>query len=295
MESSARAGLIDIDAGLGGIDADVYLHALDIDSPASAVGVASDELVVTASTFKVFVLLELALQAAEGRLALTDRITVPAGRRSVGPTGISRMLDDVDVSLRDLAFWMMCVSDNTATDVIQEKVGTDAVNARLRSLGLRQSALVDDCAGLIATVGEDLGEPDAERWAEAITAEALAANRSLCAETTNRTSPREMSELLARVWRDDAGPPEACAEVRRIMALQVWPHRLSSGFDPGVQVSGKTGTLLTVRNEVGVVEYPDGGRYAVSVFLRTSRWESRQPASDAAIGRLGRLAVDALR
>jgi beta-lactamase class A len=104
-----------------------------------------------------------------------------------------------------------------------------------------------------------------------------------------------MSELLSLVWRDEAGPAEACAEVRRIMALQVWPHRLSSGFPDGVRVAGKTGTLVTIRNEAGVVTYPDGGRYAVAVFTLASSLAFQQPAIDAAIGTAARMADDALR
>ncbi len=62
-----------------------------------------------------------------------------------------------------------------------------------------------------------------------------------------------------------------------------------------MRTSGKTGTLPTVRNEVGVVEYPDGGRYAVAVFTRSASTSQKNAAADAVIGRAARLAVDALR
>ncbi|MGV9547587.1 serine hydrolase, partial [Streptomyces ardesiacus] len=47
--------------------------------------------------------------------------------------------------------------------------------------------------------------------------------------------------------------------------------------------------------EVGVVEYPDGGRYAVAVFTRTAHTAAVLPAADAVIGTAARIAVDALR
>ncbi len=270
-----------------------YVHAVDLDTD-RAVGHGSDEPVVAASTFKVFILLELMLQAGEGRLALTQRVQIPADRRTMGPTGLSQMRDALDISAQDLAFWMMCVSDNTASDLLQELVGTENINARLRSLGLEQSVIVGDCNALLATLVEDLGTDD---WRTVtVTPELVAATRALNAATTNRTTPREMTKLLAMIWRDEAGPREAMAEVRRIMALQVWPHRLQSGFDDGITVSGKTGTLFGgIRNEAGVVEYPDGGRYAVAVYLRSRRPDSRQIASDLAIGELARLAIGELR
>ncbi|GAA1419517.1 hypothetical protein GCM10009601_16460 [Streptomyces thermospinosisporus] len=94
-----------------------------------------------------------------------------------------------------------------------------------------------------------------------------------------------MTRLLAAVWRDEAGTAEHCAATRRLLALQVWPHRLASGFPfDDVHVAGKTGTLPTVRNEVGVVEYPDGGRDAVAVFTRTASppRPSRRPTRSSA-------------
>ncbi len=88
---------------------------------------------------------------------------------------------------------------------------------------------------------------------------------------TNRSTPRDMTRLLGAIWWDEACAPEYAASMRRLLGLQVWPHRLASGFPfDDVHVVGKTGSLPTVRNEVGVVEYPDGGRYAVAVFTRAS-------------------------
>jgi beta-lactamase class A len=69
------------------------------------------------------------------------------------------------------------------------------------------------------------------------------------------------------------------------MGLQVWSHRLSSGFPRAdLKISGKTGTIGIVRNEIGVVEFPDGRRFAAAVFTRSHRYGYRQPKVDALIG-----------
>ena len=65
--------------------------------------------------------------------------------------------------------------------------------------------------------------------------------------------------------------------------------------DAEVRIAAKTGTLPAVRNEAGVLTYPDGHRYAVAVFTHAESLAERQPAVDAAIGRTARLAVDHLR
>lgn len=267
-------------------------HVIDLGS-GTEVGERSDDLVVTASTYKTGVLLELARQASKGELALSDRVRVPASRRTLGPTGLSVMMDDVDISVGDLAFWMMCVSDNTATDVLQELVGTDRINKTFADLGLSSTYLEGDCHHLISTLVEDAGE----YWpgTPSLTPEEISRCRSLNAPLTNRTTPREATNLLRQIWNDEAGTPEACEEVRRIMGLQVWPHRLSSAFGDGVKVSGKTGTFIGIRNEIGVVEYPDGGRYAAAVFVTTEDLEWHKPAADAVIGTVARLAIEELR
>jgi len=275
-----------------------FVHARPVDRADAEVGLDADELVVTASVFKVTVLLELARQMAAGEIDPTERVLVPAARRTLGPTGLSVMLDDVDLSVRDLAFMMMSVSDNTATDVLMERVGAARIAATLESLGLGRTVVPEDCAALLAGLADDLGidrEDDAPVVFADLDPQLVAKARALDPSQTNRTTPRQMTRLLSLIWTDQAGPPEACAEVRRIMALQVWPHRLTAGFPDGVSVAGKTGTLPGIRNECGVVTYPDGSQYAVAVFTIARSLAAQQPQVDAAIGTAARLAVDSLR
>lgn len=272
-----------------------FVHACEVDGDRET-GLGSHDLVVTASVFKIPVMLELARQAAAGELSLTDRVRVAAADRTIGPTAISVMLDDVELSLRDLALLMMSVSDNTATDVIMRVVGLDRINATIRELGLERTRLVGDCRELLGSLTEDVGvERSSDLRLSDIEPERLRKWRSLDPERTSRTTPAEMTTLLQLIWRDEAGPPEACAEVRRIMALQVWPHRLTSGFPSGITLAAKTGTLPGIRNEAGVVTYPDGSRYAVAVFTRAPVFLDRQPQVDASIGRAAFRAVESLR
>jgi beta-lactamase class A len=113
---------------------------------------------------------------------------------------------------------------------------------------------------------------------------------------TNRSTPRQMAELFAAIWRDEVCTGELAEELRSLLGLQAWSHRMSSGFPfDDVVVSGKTATLPTLRHEAGVVEYPDGGRYAVAVFTRAASTASILPAADAVVGTAARIAVDALR
>ncbi|WP_436771395.1 serine hydrolase [Yinghuangia sp. YIM S09857] len=272
------------------------LHALDIDS-GHEVGVGSDEPVVLASVYKLPLLVAFFRAAARGELDPRAPVTLTPADRVPGATGVSTLLDDVTMSLRDLAAMMITVSDNAAGDALFARVGVPALSAALADLGLDATHIEADSAGLMRALLQDSGAAStAELWAllgEPGLADRL---RSLDPARTNRTTPRDMCGLLGLLWRDEAAPADESAHMRRMLGLQVWPHRLASGFPyDDVLVSGKTGTLLTIRNEVGVVEYPDGGRYAVAVFTRAHAPLAVAPQADAAIGAAARLAVQHLR
>ncbi|MFI0351420.1 serine hydrolase [Actinomadura sp. 9N407] len=285
-----------IEAAFRNVGVTGYLYAADVDT-GREIAVRGDAPVVLASVFKVPLLVAFHRQAEAGALEPTEQVTVPAGGRTSGPTGISALLDEVRMSLRDLSCLMITVSDNAAADVLFARVGQDAINTALDELGLHRTHVVSNGRELHDALLSDAGVGDlGELWAHLDEPGLLAGLRVLDPAHTNHSTPREMARLLSFIWRDEAAPAEACAQMRRLFGLQVWPHRLSSGFPyEDVRVGGKTGTLPTIRNEVGVVEYPDGGRYAVAVFTRSHSTNAVMPEVDAVIGTTARMAVEALR
>ncbi len=275
-------------------DVDGYVHARDLAS-GREVGFQPDAAVVAASVFKVPVLVELFRQADAGLIDLAERVTVPVADRAPGPTGLSVMLDPVAMSWRDLALSMIVVSDNAATDVICARVGLRQVNATMRELGLPGTVVDGDCRGLFAQMAQDAGVADLASFPTQPGLELISRLRVLNADTTNRTTPREISRLFELIWTDRAASAASCAHLRRILGAQVWPHRLAAGFpEAHIKTAGKTGTLVIVRNEAGVVSFADGRHVAVSVFTRSHEPRAKHPAQDAAIGKAARLAVELL-
>ncbi|MCP2169650.1 serine hydrolase [Goodfellowiella coeruleoviolacea] len=280
------------DAGVTG-----WLHAVDLDRPAAQVGVGADRLVATASMFKIAVALTLFRVADAGGVDPAEAVTLRPEERSGGTTGVGAMLDAATLSLRDLAFLAITLSDNGAADALLDRLGLAEVNRTLTDLGLTRTAVVHHCRDLAALMAADAGVADGAALAPLLADPVVLARlRVLDPALTNRSTPREITRLLAAIWRDEAASADSCAALRRLLGLQVWPHRLASGFPfDDVRVSGKTGTLPTIRNEAGVVEYPDGGRYAVAVFTRSASTAFTLPAADAVIGTTARLAVEHLR
>lgn len=290
--TAARVEAAFADAGVSG-----HLHVRDLDS-GREIDVGADTPVVQASVFKVPLLVTFHRMAVRGELSVTEQVTVPPGVRSAGPTGVSVLQDEVRISLRDLACLMIVVSDNTSADILYDRVGGAAsINATMDELGLDATRVLGNGQDLHDSLLADAGVTAyADLWPLLDEPGTLARLSALDPARTSHSTPREMTRLLDLIWNDAAAPAEACAAMRRLFGLQVWPHRLASGFPhDDVRVSGKTGTLPTLRNEVGVVEYPDGGRYAVAVFTRAFRPVAVLPAADAVIGTAARLAVESLR
>ena len=283
-----------------------WLCALDIDGPGEVTHEA-DAVVVAASVFKVMVAFEFLRQAASGRLDPRERVRLAPADRTPGPTGFSTFADEVEVSLRDLSRMMLVVSDNAATDAVLTRVGLAEVNQTAASLGLTHTTIETHLGALVDSIGQDAGfagwealqaatGPGAPAEVVDESRRRLLTARALIPELTTRTTAREMAALLRLVWRDEAGPDQACAQVRHLMAAQLIRNRLATGFPPGVMGAAKSGSLLgVVRNEIGVVGYPDGGRYAVAVFTRGDQPFTNEREINNAIGAAAAQAVDGLR
>ncbi|MFB9925159.1 serine hydrolase [Amycolatopsis halotolerans] len=286
-----------IEAVFADAGAEGFLHAREIGVQGPEVSAGGDDPVVLASVFKIPVALAYAREVAAGRLDDTEQTLVTA-RYRIGGIGTAGCADDVEMSWRDLAHFMLTMSDNAATDVLYHRLGQETVDRVLADLGLARTRLIGCCEDLFASVIADLGgTPDSDL--EALFSEATPEQMDKLSvrdpERTTSSTPREITTLLDAIWTDRAGEPEACERVRTIMAQQIWPHRLSSGFPSGVRVAAKTGTLPGIRNEAGVVTLGDGRRFAVAVFTRAHSLEDRLPAVDASIGAAARLALDHLQ
>ncbi|MEV4132201.1 serine hydrolase [Dactylosporangium sp. NPDC049742] len=272
------------------------LHARDIDS-GRTVGFGAGEQVVLSSIVKVLLVLEFARQVASGALDPAERVVVGAGDR-FGGWGTAGCADDVELSLRDLAYFAISISDNTAADVLLHRLGGPDLLALLAAeLGLDRTRVVGGPRQMLESMFADIGARDDAEFARlfpTLPPERVAALRVFDPRRTTSSTPEELTRLLGMLWRDEAGPPAACAAVRELMGRQMSWTRLRSGFPAPVRVAGKTGTLPGLAMEIGVVEYPDGGRYAVAVFVdgggRTPRIDV-----DTALGQAAAAAVDMLR
>lgn len=294
VEDAVRA--VFRDAGVRG-----WLHARPVgaDGPRAGrreVRVGADVPVVMASVYKVVVLVAFCRAVDDGLLDPCEAVAVEPWRRTPGPTGISALSDPVTMSWRDLVTSMITVSDNAAADVVLERVGAARVRSVLADLALERTHVHGGTADVFASLLADTGTDDV-RAAFAVLADndVPVAVRELSPAFGSATTPEDMTRLLTLLWRGEVASEDQTGFARRVLAAQIWPHRLRAGFPAAAAVAGKTGTVGAVRNEVGVVTYPGEHPVAVAVFTHAARSDTAVPRADAAIAAAAKHAVDALR
>ncbi|HEY6740700.1 MAG TPA: serine hydrolase [Actinopolymorphaceae bacterium] len=276
-----------------------WLHATDLHDTGRQVALHPDEPVALASVYKLPLLVAYARMVDAGDLDPAAPVTLEPDRRTAGTTGFAAMADPVTVSWRDLGRSMIALSDNAAADALLSTVGLERVRAVCEELGLHGTRITGGSADLFEAVRRESGRDtlvEAITWLRDSGAMASAAALDPANPESTVGTCRDMTRLLTAIWQDRAASPAQCAYVRSVLAQQVWTQRLAAAFPfDDVVVSGKTGTFVALRHEVGVVEYPNGEAYAVAVFTRSPRSRLILPAADAAIAQAAKIAVAGLR
>ncbi|ATD69147.1 MULTISPECIES: serine hydrolase [Gordonia] len=280
------------DAGCSG-----WIHATTIGSPRIGYSFDADAPVVLASVYKLALLISLCRSADRGDIDLTSSVTVDPTQWAQGPTGLAALRDPITLSRRDLATSMMTVSDNVAADVILDEIGLDRVREDLATLGVANTRIVGGVAELHQRLQRETGTSTvAEAFAALADPDDDTSVSAYDAAYSSSSTPRDCTTLLSAVWTDHAASNEMCAFIRDTMRRQVFTSRLASGFPfRRVTVAGKTGTLVAIRNEIGVVEFPGELPVAVAVFTSSARSEPALPHVDRAIGEVARTVVTELR
>jgi len=264
-------------------------------------GLEPDLELPVASLVKVPLALVVLDRIRQGVLAATTTIAVPPPQVAVaGTTGLARFRHPASVAVEDLLYLSLAVSDNVASDLLFELAPPAEITVELRRLGFTGISVRH-------LIGE-LADTPAERFAptEAHLAQSLAITATtgghghpvaqLDVSRANAGSARAFVELLHGLWRPETVEPGVAARVRELMGDNLLRQRLAPDFSSdAARWSSKTGTLLNLRHEVGVVEHADGGTYAVAALTESRVAAAVQPAAEAAMATVARVLHDQLR
>jgi len=184
-----------------------------------------EEVFPQASSIKVAVLAELYRQAQAGKLKLTDIYTVDASDLVPDSAIMGGLTPGVSrITLRDLATMMVAVSDNSAANVLIDRVGMENVNTLMNSLGLTHTRLRRKMMDLKAA-GEG---------------------------RENVSTPDEMMSLLQDLYRGKVLNAQMTEDFFKVLTT----HKESfipRNLPEDLKIGNKPGELEGVRNDSGVV------------------------------------------
>jgi hypothetical protein len=92
-----------------------------------------------ASSYKVFILGELLRRLEEGKLSMFEKFTLTDKVRIFDSSYTENLANGAELSILELANAMMGYSDNTATEMLQQYLGSENIISLLRSLGITKS------------------------------------------------------------------------------------------------------------------------------------------------------------
>ena len=204
----------------------------------------ADEVLPTASSIKIAILAELYRQAQQGKIKLGDLYTLQSSDLA-GGSGIAGALTPgvTRLTIRDVAVLMISVSDNSATNIIIDRIGIENVNALLDSLSLTQTRLRRKMMDVKAA-GEG---------------------------RENIATPREMVTLLESLYRGRVLNKPMTEDFFTLLSVHKESY-IPRELPEDLRIANKPGELEGVRNDSGIV-FTGSRPFAISVMTTYLRRE----------------------
>lgn len=225
----------------------------------------ADETFPTASLIKVPVLVALFDLAEQGQLSLDDPVVLTNLDKVGGAGELQYLRTPLTLRLWDVAWLMTTLSDNTATNLILDRIKIRRVWQKMEALGLPHTKVHSGSMTRIASVAPD----------------------SSAKYGLGVTTPAEMAQLFALLAEGKAVSPKADSTMLEILRHNGDDTKLLR-FNYGVRAAHKTGDVDAARTDCGVLWLP--ARVVACVMTKenadTRYWaESEGNAVIAHIGR----------
>ncbi len=233
-----------------------------------------NDRVPTASTIKIAIMVEAFARVAEGKAKWTDELILTKEKKVGGSGILPEFADGLHLTFRDGVMLMMTLSDNSATNLVIDVLTADAVNARMESLGLKETRLMRRVFG----GGESIEGKKEENKRFGL----------------GRTTPHEMVTLLEKLERGEVISPAASKEMLELMKREqgtngIWREQWR------VPKATKSGALDALRSNLGIIYHPRG-RIALAITcneIPEVNWTVDNPAL-LLMSRISEIVVDGL-
>lgn len=242
----------------GSFKGKVSLFAKNLDT-GETYALNADERVRTASTIKIAVMIEAFARVAEGKIKWTDEVVLTKEKKVSGSGILTELSDGLRLTLRDAVNLMMILSDNTATNLVLEVLTTDAVNARMESLGFKNIKIMRR----IGSGGESMAgkDPDNKKFG------------------LGMATPREMVLLMEKLDRGEIISAAISREMIDLMKREQGRNAIGRSLW-SVPMASKYGALDRLRSAVGIL-YTKQGRIAMAIScdeMPETMWSVDNPA-----------------
>ena len=224
-----------------------------------ALSMSGDLDFASASTIKILILAALARGFDDGRFSPDEKVAVRQDLKLEGSGALNWLETGLKLSLRDPAWLMTAISDNTASNICIEMVGIEKINELGDEIGVGKTHLGRMFMGANAPPGPP----------------------------RNRATADGLVAILRAIENDSVASPGKCAWIRSCLDDQQHVDRLPRHLPEGIAYRGKTGTIEGIAHDCGVLSGP-GGKIAVAVL--TEGFENPYDA-DRLIGRVGTAAA----
>jgi beta-lactamase class A len=188
-----------------------------------------DEPFPTASLIKVPIAVALMEQVAAGQVSLDDRITVLRIEKVPGAGILQFLHDGAEITIRDAAWLMLTLSDNTATNLLLSRIEMRRVWEAMEKRGLPRTKVHSKVFLRLASVAPD----------------------SSVKYGLGVTTPNEMARLFALLADGKAVSPAADSVVMDMLEHNE-DGQLLQRFVDGIRAPHKTGATDAVRTECAV-------------------------------------------
>jgi beta-lactamase class A len=242
----------------GSFKGKVSLFAKNLDT-GETYALNPDDRVRTASTIKVAVMIEAFARVAEGKIKWTDEVVLTKDKKVSGSGILTELSDGLRLTLRDAVNLMMILSDNTATNLVLEVLTTDAVNARMESLGFKNIKIMRK----IGSGGESVAGKDPENKKYGL----------------GMSTPREMVLVMEKLERGEIVSAAASKEMIDLMKREQGRNAIGRSLW-SVPMASKYGALDRLRSAVGIL-YTKKGKIAMAIScdeMPETMWSVDNPA-----------------
>lgn len=215
---------------------------------------AGTETFAAASMIKVPVLVAFFQDVDAGKIRLDEQLVMRPDLVAAGSGEIQYKPPGSKFSALETATKMIVISDNTATNILIDRLGgAAALNQRFQSWGLTTTVIRNLLADL---------------------------------EGTNTTSPRDLTKLMTLVSQGDLLSLQSHDRLLEIMRQTVTKTLLPQGLGKGATIAHKTGDIGSMVGDTGLIHLPNGQRYVATVMVKRPHNDPRAQALIRQVSRL---------